>query len=358
MKKLLLAAGLASAIGFTACNDVNIYKLEAHQGAFILNQGTSNGSISYYNYERQESTNNIYTAIGSGATTIAIHKNSDFPKGIAYVAVPTDNSIELINLDGYKSAGTIEVFTNPTDLLITGVSTICVAHEGNSVSVYDLESNKIIKTYEVTEGPQKLITSGKFLYVACKGDGTGAKVEVIDLSNEVKVDLVDLAYNEPIDMVVDIDRKVWVYCNGNEQALVKLDREFVTEKLDEGLETERDTTYVTNNPVDFALGTKLIEASHPLTISRDGRSLYYVYGNLCSNSVYIEPGTELSKSSVVVGDYADTGFNGVDYDSRRGRLMALTTDGELVVLRRYDEGWKNEEVYEVGEKPVMSAFNF
>ncbi len=358
MKKLFIALGLASTIGFTACNDVNIYDLEKHQGAFVLNQGTSNGSISYYNYERQESTNDIYTAIGSGATTMVVHKNADFPKGLAYVTVPSDNSIELINLDGYVNAGSIDDFNNPTDIILSGDSTICVAHGENRVSVYDVRNSSIVKTYEVASSAQKLITSGKFLYVACEGEGTGAKVEVFDLSNQIKVDEVDLTYTDPIDMVIDIDRKVWIFCNGDEQALVKLDREFVTETLDKDLETERDTTYLTNNPIEFALGTKLSNSPNPLTISRDGRLLYYVYGKLCSNTVYIEQGEELSKSAAVIGDYANTPFNGIDYDANRSRLMALTADGELVVLRRYDEGWSNEEVYKVGTQPIMTGFNY
>lgn len=357
MKKLLLAAGLASLIGFTACNDVNIYKLEKHQGAYILNQGANNGSISYYNYEREECTNDVYTAIGSGATSMAITKSSDFTKGVVYVTVPSANSIERIDLDGMTDAGNIEV-AKPMDVLLSGEKNIYIAHDEASVSSYDLANNKILKTYDVAAGPQKLISSGKYLYAACKGDNNGAKVFVIDMSNEQKVDTVDLAFNNPIDMVVDVDRNVWVYCNGDTQGLIKLEREFVTDTLDIDMPTERDTTYLTNEPVQFELGAKLADSPNPLTISRDGRTLYYVYGKLCKNSVYINETEELSKSAIVFEDYVNEPFSGVDYDARRGRMMALTSRGELVVLRYSDDWWKVDEVYDVGANPIMTGFNF
>ncbi|MBR8535484.1 hypothetical protein KDU71_07930 [Carboxylicivirga sediminis] len=359
MKKLFIALGFASTIGFTACNDVSIYNLEEHQGAFILNQGTSNGSISYYNYEREECKNDIYNAIGAGATAMAINKTSDFTKGIAYVAVPSENSIEMINLEGFIGAGSIEDFTSPVDVMTTGGSTIYVAHGESSVSAYDLESNTIVKTYEVAQGPQKLISSGKYLYAACKGSGDGAKVHVIDMSNQTKVDTVDLVFNNPIDMVVDIDRKVWVYCNGDTQGLIKLDRQFVTEEIGEE-DDKRDTTYLTNEPIDFELGPKLADSPHPLTISNDGRTLYYVYGKLCENSVYIDKDEEeeLSTAAIVTGDYANEPFRGIDYDSRRRRLMALTTNGELVVHGKSEDMWSAKEVYKVGAKPIMTRFNF
>ncbi|WP_439185462.1 hypothetical protein [Carboxylicivirga taeanensis] len=155
MKKILLAAGLASLIGFSACDDVNIYNLEGHQGAFILNQGAGNGSISYYNYERETCQQDIYTDIGPGATTIAIHKPSNFPKGIAYVAVPSANSIERIDLERRTNAGSLDEFTNPKDILLAGESKLYVAHGDSSVSLYDLAANQVVKTYELTPGAQK-----------------------------------------------------------------------------------------------------------------------------------------------------------------------------------------------------------
>ncbi|WP_439185463.1 hypothetical protein [Carboxylicivirga taeanensis] len=195
--------------------------------------------------------------------------------------------------------------------------------------------------------------------MACQGDATaGAQVFVIDMSNHQKADTVNLSFSNPIDMVVDIDRKVWVYCDGAQQALVKLDREFVTETLDKDLPTERDTTYLTNEPVDFVLGDKLASSPNPLTVSRDGRVLYYVYGKLCSNTVYIEPGSELSKSAAVIGDYDNTPFAGVDFDGRTNRVMALSKAGKLVVLGRTEDGLSTEEEYEAGSNPIMTVFNF
>lgn len=364
MKKLFLALGVVASIGLSSCNDVNVYKLEAHQGAFVLNQGSSKSTISYYNYEREECTNDYYqlknngASIGAGATTMAINRNSDFPRGVAYVTVPNDNSVELINLDGFIDAGNIDDYTKPNDVLVAGDTTIYVSHENNKVSEYDVMNNNPVRTFDLDDQPQKLISSGKYLYAACKGDANGSNVFVVDMSNNILVDTVELSHNNPIDMVVDTDRRVWIYCNSDEQALVRLDREFVTKVLDEGEETERDTIFITNEATTFVLGEKSVDYAKPLTISPDGRTLYYVYGKLWSNSVYIENEDELKKNAAVTGNYSEEAFNGIDYDSRRNRLMGLTTGKQLVVLRNTDEGWTDDEVYTVGDNPIMTSFNY
>ncbi|MCG8581049.1 MAG: hypothetical protein MI866_14105 [Bacteroidales bacterium] len=364
MKRFLFVAGVAATIGFSACNDVDVSVLEDHQGAYILNKGTANSSISYYNYEDEQCINNYYQdknggTIGAGAKSMAVRKSTDFPKGIAFVTLPGANSIEMINMEGFLNAGEIDAFTNPTDVSPSGETVIYISHDGG-VSSYDIKNNTVGKTFEVADKPQKLISSGKYLYAACAGDGTGAKVFVIDMSNDIKVDTVDLAYDNPIDMVIDIDRKVWVFCDGENQALVKLDREFVTETLDKDEKTERDTTYITNLPVNYPLGAKVANSANPLTISRDGRILYFVYDRLYSSSVYVEEGEDMTPDTptLVIGDYSNEAFNGIDWDGRMGRIMALTSDGKLVVLKSVDEGWNDEEIYNVGEDPIMTVFNF
>ncbi|TRX71351.1 YncE family protein [Carboxylicivirga sp. M1479] len=368
MKKLFVAIGVAAALGLTSCNDVTIYNLEDHQGAYILNKGTTNSTISYYNYEREQCTNDYYQAnnsgasIGSGATSIATRKTSVYQKGIAYVTSPTDGNIEMINLDGFKSIGNIDSFTNPTDVSPAEETVIYVAHDDAMVSAYDIVNNTIVESYEVADKPQKMVSSGKYLYVACKGDETGAKVIVIDMSNKVKADTIDLAYDNPIDMAVDIDRKVWVYCDGVDQALVKLDREFKTDTISFDEETLElvDTTYITNEPINLLLGASKGSSDNPLTMSRDGRIVFYVYGHLCSNTIYASPEEGLSTDIIITGDYSSEAFNGIDYDGRTGRLMALTNDGQLVILRWASDvsKWNKEEEYKVGEMPVMTGFNF
>jgi len=366
MKKLIGAFSLVAAIALSSCNDVNFYQLEDHQGAYILNGGGANSSISYYNYEREECTNDYYqiknngATLGADATMMAVKRSSEYPKGLAYVAVTGDNSIETINLDGFIDAGNIDAFTQPNDVLIANDTSIYVSYSDNKVSEYDVVNNKVSKTYVFDDQPQKLIASGKYLYVACKGDDAGSNVFVIDMSNKVFVDKVELTYNNPTGMVVDTDRRVWLYYSGNTQGLVRLNREFVTVTLDEGKPNERDTTYITNEPSEFALGDNLGDKPNPLTISTNGRTLYYVYGSLCSNSVYVEDGDDVSKTSIMDGnsEYASEAFNGINFDSRRNRIMALTMGGKLVVLKSNDGIWTDEEVYQIGVNPIMTTFNF
>ena len=369
MKKLFSLLGVAVAISFSSCDEINTFVMEDHQGAFILNKGSDKSNVSYYNYERETVTNNYFqlknSSIGmsSDAHTMAIRKGSDYPKGKAFIVYPEDNNISMINLNGFVSAGDIEEYTKPTDILLVKEDVAYISATGSEgkgmVYEYDFKNSKELMSFEVAKEPLKMISSGKHLYVACKNDEEGAKVFVIDMTNSVKVDTVDLAYANPIDMVVDIDRNVWVYCAGESDALVKLNYEFVTETLDVDTETERDTTYITNEPIAFELGSKTEERANPLTISEDGRILYYVYGKLSSNSVYIEDNEDLSQEAIVSGDYQAEAFNSINYDSRTNRIMALASNGKLVVLKDYGStGWSNEEVYDIGSNPLITTFNY
>jgi hypothetical protein len=353
MKNFFLVAGLAAAIGFTACDDVDVSVLDGHQGAYILNKGTANSTISYYNYEDERCVNNYYqdknngSKIGVGATAMAVRKTSAFPKGIAFVTLPAENNIEMINMELFADASNIDDFTKPTDVVPSGEEVIYVSHNGG-VSSYNIKSNAIVKTLEVADNPQKLISSGKYLYAACAGDGTGAKVFVIDMSNDAVVDEIDLVYDNPIDMVVDIDLNVWVYCSGDKQGIIKLKRTLIN-----------DEPFVEHEAFEFILGDNNGDKANPFTISRDGRVLYYVYDKLYSKAVYIEKGEDMTPDeSIVTGDYQNEAFNGIDWDARTRRIMALTSGGKLVVLRSADDKWNDEEVYSVGENPIMTTFNF
>jgi sugar lactone lactonase YvrE len=227
-----------------------------------------------------------------------------------------------------------------------------------NVTEFDLSNANVIKSFKLDDQAQKLVSSGKYLYAACKGEAGKSKVYVIDMSTSLFVDTVEVAKQNPVDMVVDTDRKVWVYYNDAEQAIVKLNREFITKVLDEGDDTERDTTYISNEPVTFELGTKQADYANPLCISRDGRTLYYVYGKLCANSVFIDKENDLSKESIVSGTYENEAFNGIDLDTKTNRLMGLTTSKQLVVLKSADDVWTDEAVYQVGENPIMTTFNY
>lgn len=362
----LLCVGVLMAV--TSCDEINTFVMEDHQGAFILNQGTSTSSVSYYNYEQSVCENDYFKdknngqAIGSGAHTMAIRKKSEYVKGLAFIVFPEEGNISKINMDGFGTDGYIDAYDYPTDILVTGDDIAFISNgtteNDSKVYEYNYTNDSQVRAIDVAQYPTKMISSGKYLYAACKGNGTGAKVIVIDMSNGVKADTVDLAFDNPVDMVVDASRNVWVYCAGDTEGLVRLNREFVTEVLDVDKDNERDTTYITNEPTDFELGPKLNDSPNPLTVSIDGRTIYYVYGKLCSNNVYIEETETISQEAIISGDYQNEAFRSVDWDDKTGRIMALTSSGKLVILKNYSSSWSNEEVYDVGSNPMITTFNY
>jgi len=372
MKKGFLILTLGALV-LSSCNEINTLTLEDHQGAFILNKGNSETStISRFNYETEEVTNNIFQEknngqqLGTGATAFVIKPNEDYVKGKGYIVFPEAGSIDMINMETYKIEGSIDGLSYPTDIVLANETTAYVScgngvadsDKDNIVAKVDLETYSVTNSLPVGEGPSKLITSGKFLYVANSGGNfkNGNTITVYDMSKDSLIDQVEVGI-QPIDMEVDVDRNIWVYCNGdqmgNDRSLYKIERKFVTDDI-----VTDSLVHVPHLMID--LGDEQAKGPNTLAMSRTGRYIYYLNGKTYVRSVYKEDNS--ADKEAIAGDYSDVTLNGIDFDYTTGNLYGLIENGDSngsLLLFTYDDDQQyifNSE-YGVGIQPIFTTFS-
>lgn len=146
------------------------------------------------------SVGTVYFPSGTSPYRIAFY----IPSNIAYVSDLYTNSVSVVNLasNSVIAADTIRVGANPYG--ITSVSgQVFVANSGygsgNTVSVIDAASRKVIKTVNVGEGPTEVEPDANGnVWVVCAGKpGTDGSIYVIDVSNDSVIDSISTGMEIP-----------------------------------------------------------------------------------------------------------------------------------------------------------------
>ncbi len=390
MKKISVLCLCAGVLSFSACKEIDTSTLTENQGAYVLNEGSDNSTISYYNFEKESIQNNYFQknnggqSLGQNVRSMAIRRSTSYPDGKGYVVVEGSNGdghIEVIDMKTFKSIKQIDGISYPGDIVLVSETKGYVT-SGNGTGTdsdviieLDLVNDTKGRSLKVGMAPAKVVTSGKYLYVANKGTGAVADNRIIvkDLSNDaVSVDTLEVGY-APIDMAVDKYGNVWVYCNGtannNDQALVKLEKDF----------------NVDNGPLTHAIYTlpfseRADHGDNCLTASRLGSELFYVHGityrlgvdvdlisdeELATNTQLTNEEKDTNKNALptegcISGEYADKTFNGIDIDPRTGRLNALLagSDNKLVLFSIRSSKVELVSEGSVGVKPFATVFNY
>lgn len=368
MKKISVLCLCAGILSFSACKDIDTSTLKENQGTFILNSGSDNSTISYYNFENESCQNDYFQKnnggqfIGKNVRSMAIRRGTNYPDGKGYVVVEGSNGdghIEVIDMKTFKSITQIEGINYPGDIILVSETKGYVTSgdgtgDGSDVIIeLDLTNDTKGNSYKVGKAPVKMVTSGKYLYVANKGTDAVAdnQIMVMDLSQSlVSVDTVEVA-DAPIDLGVDKYGNVWAYCNGtstnNDQALVKLEKVF-----------NADNGTLEHNTVTLPFSERAAQGDNCLAMSRLGSELFYVHGETYRIDVSDE---EPIAEACITGEYENTTFNSIDLDPRTGRFNALVGDGANGKMVEYTikaNSFDFKAEYTVGVSPIGTAYYY
>ena len=177
-RKFLMLLSLFTIFIIQSCSDDDPDPIKpGAEGFFIVNEGgfgNTNTSISFYNQETDQITNDLFAAVngrplGDQAQSMAVHE------GKGYIMVQGTGKIEVIDADEYNSIATItEDIESPR--YFQGVSTTkaYVSDWGadgmtGTVKVIDLAANKVTKTIATGQGANKMLKVGNFVYVTNSG---------------------------------------------------------------------------------------------------------------------------------------------------------------------------------------------
>jgi YVTN family beta-propeller protein len=225
---ILIAVSLTSM--FISCEENNskpdnLAKGPYMNGIFITNEGSfgnSNGSISFYSYNDDASLgvksdtiyNSIFSEVNHRDLGDVVQSISIFDS-LAYIVVNNSNKVEVVTYTDFKEKDVITGISQPRYIVVNGNTGYVSAWGDNGVVyVVTLTSFDVSSTIKVGNGPEKMLIEGDKLYVANSGGlYSDSTISVIDLNTNKLIDTIQVGGN-PKAFVKDRNGSIWVLCYG------------------------------------------------------------------------------------------------------------------------------------------------
>jgi YVTN family beta-propeller protein len=291
------------------------------RGVFVSCEGSfnaNNGSVSWYNADSNKIINNLFEKVNGRPAGDVIQS---FALAGDYGVIVANNSqkIEVAELETFESVATISGFSYPRHFAYKGEGTGYLSDGSMQGQVYkiDLKEGNVTDTIEVGMGPEQMIISGNYLFVANSGGwGYDNSVSVID-TRSGKVTQTLTVGDIPVAMVADHDNNVWVLCRGK----VVYDESW-TEIIE-----ETDSKLVRINSQAMTVDTEIVTGQkgdyfNPswLSISPDGETLYF--GE--AEGLYA---MSIDAPSQPSEPFIDKMFSAAGIHAETGRLFAVEVKG-------------------------------
>ncbi|HLU51265.1 MAG TPA: DUF5074 domain-containing protein [Flavobacteriaceae bacterium] len=190
-------------------------------GYFVLNEGKyneGNATVSFVGDNGVIHHNIFETVNGSSLGDVAQHV--DFNEDYAYIVLNGSNTIEVVNRYTFESVGSVNSGLNNPRYIEFYEGKAYVSNWGDPLSgaddyiaIINLETNAVVGTISVAEGPEKMDIGGSKLFVAHKGGWShGNTVSVINLSNNTVETTLEVR-DVPDSIQVEGDF-LYVLCSG------------------------------------------------------------------------------------------------------------------------------------------------
>jgi len=348
IKTSLLLLALAVLLISTSCtkDEDSSPKGAFSNGVFIVNEGpfqTGTGTVTYFNPDSNLVKHDIFEMVndrplGNIAQSMTIYN------GKGYIVVNNAGKIEVVDVATFKWEATILNLTNPSQLLVVDATKAYVSDWIGHVAIVDLTSNKVVKTITAGTGPDAMLKSGNYVYVANTGGfSTDSTVSVIDFTTDKVIKTIKVG-DVPSAMVADGNGKIWVLCKG---------------KGFNGWPQKSDTraSLVQIDPTTLAASTKFSFSStdtHPekLVINKQKTMLYFLY----NYGVYR---FNIKLANASPEKINSRSFYSLDYENKTGYLYASDpknyTSNGIVLRLKADDGSVVDSI-QAGITPRSFAF--
>jgi YVTN family beta-propeller protein len=316
---------LAAAVIISSCTkDENKQaKGEYSNGIFIVNEGpfqNGTGTITYFNPDSNVVKQDIFEMVNGRPLGNVAQSMAQY-NGKGYIVVNNAGTVEVVDLATFKSEATITNLVNPSQFLIIDAKKAYVSDWVGHVAVVDLTTNTVTKTIPSGAGPDMMVKSGNYVYVANSGGlGIDSTVTVIDFMTDLVVKEIKVG-EAPSGIVADGNGKIWVSCKGigftgwplpgdTPGRLVRIDP--VTLSID----------------FDFTFNST---GDHPekLVINKQKSILYF----LCDNAIY---NYNIALAATTPHKLVSRFFYSLGYQNSTGYLYAsrlLDNNGNGIVVR-------------------------
>ncbi len=319
-------------------------------GAFITNEGAygaGNGSISFYSYEQNTLTNNIFNTVnnrvlGDVVQSITIHDT------IAYIVVNASNKIEIASANTFTEKGVISDVINPRYYLALDDEKGYVSQWGDDgiVKVIDQKTLAVTKEITVGIGAEQMIIHNGLLYVANSGGyANNNTISVIDTNTDEVIKTITLDGDSPRDFVIDANNDIWVLCAGYV--------DYYSTPM-----TETPSKLIRINPTtnEVAESINISETLHPtcLEISKNENNLFYGGGYGVQGIFKMSIDDDTAPTTALI----DKSFYGLSINQETGDIYAMEASSftDNGTLWRYEDNGTELGSYEAGIGPNGAGF--
>lgn len=324
---------------------------------YVLNEGSSNGSVTMIN-RNDELTNNYFSTANAGVALGQYPQSMAVNDDYAFIVVTTGSGagyVEVANKSDFIHNATIEGFSYPREIALVGDKAYVsngkgqdanYAKENNEVYVIDLNTMAVTGEIEVGAGPEKMVESNGKLYVANSGGWSNDDntVTVIDTDTDEVLETITVK-SCPKDMVVDANGDVWVYCSGKPDYSNYPDVSYA----DSGISviTESSSAVTSYDLTDLSTnGIKNI------AINKAKDVVYFM-----SDAVYA---MNITDTALPTDKFIDATFYGIDVNPVSDNLWVCVadyaiTEGEVHVYNSNGEKLKG---FTVGYMPNSTTFSY
>jgi hypothetical protein len=325
------------------------------EGYFIVNEGAfgnANTSLSFYDREADEVTNNVFEntngfPLGDQAQSMSVYD------GRGFIVVQNSAKVEVINAQDFNSLATIDQdIASPRFFLGISPQKGYVSDWGadgvsGSIRIIDLETYSVSGTLSVGEGPNAMLGFNGRVYVA-NGGGLGydSTLAVINPQNDGLLDHIVVGDN-PSSLAADVNGNLWVAGSGravydpdNNFALVEEESSagFIARLENDELVLKLEVPQVATGPAD-------------LVIDESGQTVYFRY----IDGIYR---MNIDDESLPAAPFIPGSFYALALDPLSGEILLgeapnFSDDGTFY---RYTSGGQLIESYTVGIGPGGFAF--
>ncbi len=301
-------------------------------GVFIVNEGSfgaNNGSISFYDPDSMLVINNIFEAV-NGRPLGDVVQSMAIAGDKGYIVVNGTGKVEIVQIDSFKTTADPIIVTYPRYFIPVDDDKgyLTAGSMEGSVYVIDLKSDIITDTIKVGFGPETMTKVGHKVYVANSGGwSVDSTVSIINANSDMVTGNI-IVGDVPVDMAVDKDNNLWVYCKG--YAMYNWDPPYNLLSETEAKIVKINTT---SNTVELKItvGTAGQYTSTPphIAANKDGDAIYF----LRQDGLYKMNITEeaMPPQPVVAGS-----FYGLDVNPKTGEIFlfesTFTGNGTMFIV--------------------------
>ncbi len=188
------------------------------KGVYVLNEGNfgrNNSTLSYFVPDSDRVYEDVFylvngRGLGDTGNDIVISGNR------VYIVVNNSDKIEVIEAKTHRSLGTVLIpEASPYKIAILGGKGYVTNLYRNAVTVIDAIANSVlIDTIKVGDNPTGIFAFNDKIYVANSGFGYGRTVSVIDARTNKVIKTINVS-DGPDAFAIDQINRLWVLCYGS-----------------------------------------------------------------------------------------------------------------------------------------------